>query len=607
MCGIFGVATTGEADRAVVDLGMSALRHRGPDSTGIWESNGRPRVVLGSARLRILDLRVAADMPFASDDGAIALAYNGEVYNHREIRDRLSASGARFRTSSDTECVLRLYEHVDGDPEALLRGLEGMFAFALWDTRRGRLLLARDRLGIKPMVWCSTGDGIAFASEPVALVRAGVVPPRLDLASVDRYLRWGHVPGPGTIVAGVTAVPPGHYATWSGDRVDVTRWWAPRFDAFDSADDESLVRELHSVLDSAVQRQLVAERRVGVFLSGGVDSRSLATLAAGKNEVTALTVTFPDAPSLDESAAAARTAVALGLPHVEVPLVSSSAVVDVVDAVGSFAQPTVDALNSWFVCRAAAGAGLVVALSGLGGDELFSGYGFWETVPRVLRARRALEPLGAPGRRAVAKYAAALRPGSRVGRIAEADRDVRGAYGAVRSLFSRADVARFVGHLPLEPLCDGSEDLAANDEITCSEIEGYLADRLLQDTDAVSMAFSLEVRVPLLDEKVVDFALRVPALTRQRLGKSLLGDACGVVATSSKQGFELPVDEWLRGGLRDVARDALLSDDLPVSAYLDRDVRSDLWDSFVDGRAHWTRPWSVVVLQLWCDQVGLRA
>jgi asparagine synthase (glutamine-hydrolysing) len=613
MCGILGTAApAAEASTELVAAGLVGLRHRGPEAARCAAfRTGDRACVLGHTRLRIIDLTEHADQPIANEDGTVQVVFNGELYEFLELRAELEAAGHRFASTTDTEVLVHLYEHVDGDPERLLARLRGMFAFALWDARRGRLLLARDRLGIKPMYHAEVpGGGVAFASEALALARSGLIVAGPDTVSLVGYLLWGSVQGPRTALAGVRELPPGSYLSWDDRGAEVVPWWRPVFHpTFETVEAASLLRD---ALGDAIERHLVADREVGLFLSGGVDSGSIANVAVEAGILRSLTVTFPEVGD-DESAAAARIASRLGLKHEEVPVSGADVAAALTDIAAAMDQPTGDGVNSWLVSRAAHQAGLVVALSGVGGDELFGGYPSFRLVPRVAAITDALRLGPIALRRRVAGAVASRRPGSPGSRVLMASPGFGGAYLAVRCLFGARDLARlgalrWIGEHDTARLFtpDPPPTTDPGDAVALLEIDRYLRNQLLRDTDVMSMAHSLEVRVPLLDDRVVAAALATPSSIRNRPGKALLQEAVGLRQVGPKRGFTLPFDQWMRGPLREPMRELVLSRDLPLPWLMTPRGRRDLWAAFEGGRVHWSRPWAVGMLRLWAEQHDLR-
>lgn len=601
MCGIVGsVDAPGEA-RAVSPAVLDRLSHRGPDASGQRHLAGPQGqgCALGHTRLRVIDLSREADQPLTNEDGTVWVSYNGELYNHRELRVGLERAGHCFRSDSDTEVLVHLYEEADGRPQDMLEPLRGMFAFAIYDTRTGRLLLARDRLGIKPLYWTRNGDGLAFASEVRALAQlTGHHDP--DPSAVAGYLAWGVVPGPRTIVAGVRELPPGCFLMWQDGKPRLQQWWQPR-PATDPLLASDAVPLLRAALTDAVARHLVAERPVGVFLSSGVDSASVTTLAARGGPVRALTVTFPEAA--DEGQQAAAIARRAGADHICVPVTGAEVAQHMPAVLTAMDQPTVDGLNTWLVCRAARQAGLVVALAGLGGDELFGGYPTFRHVPVVERVGRMLYALPAPLRAAASRAAGRRAPGGRGARILNAAPGYPGAYRAARGLFAAAELEGTPGPTGLKTR-QVEQKLSTADRVMLLELGHYLSNQLLRDTDQMSMAHSLEVRVPLLDDAVVGAALALPAKIRNAPGKRHLAEAAGVRGHAAKQPFTLPLANWLHDPLRAFVREGLLSETLPFTDIVPADLRQRVWSGFEAGRVHWSRPWALAVLRLWPQANG---
>jgi len=554
MCGILGLATTSQDPvEAVVRNGLSALQHRGPDARSVASFSGNgAQCVMGHTRLRIIDLSPLADQPMPNERRTVWVTYNGEIYNFKELRTELQARGHVFQSHTDTDVLVHLYEE-SRDPAEMLKRLRGMFAFALFDSEQGSLLLARDRLGIKPMYWAETSLGLAFASEARAISRAfSMTEP--DAEALASYLLWGVVQGPRTIFAGIHELPPGSYLQWKQRRVNVERWWRP--EAEPNAD---LTREpdrlLRNVLDDSMARHLVADRPIGVFLSSGVDSAAVATTAARQGTVRALTVTFPDAA--DEGDAAHRVATRIGADHQRVEVTGGEVARDLPLMLSAMDQPTADGINTWIVCRATKEAGLVVALSGLGGDELFGGYPSSRLVPRLARLNGLLRPVPSGLRKRAAAVAGRRHPGGRLARALASGPGYAGAYMAVRGLLPPPLEARPAPQ-------NGLSKHHPQDAVMLLEMAHYLPNQLLRDTDQMSMSHSLEIRVPLLDDEMVNLALRLPAAIRTESAKALLARAAGLEELNRKQPFALPFAAWFRGPLRTTVREALLSEDCPL-------------------------------------------
>jgi asparagine synthase (glutamine-hydrolysing) len=528
MCGICGFSG-GRADGALHAM-VGALRHRGPDDSGIWAGESAS---IGMARLAVLDLSVAGHQPMATEDGGIRIVYNGEVYNFAEQRRVLEGSGVRFRSASDTEVVLRLYERFGDDFVVRLRG---MFAMAIWDARRGpgleRLVLARDHMGIKPLLYAEVGGRLVFASELKALLASGLVAPCVDATALRMLLTYGSVLQPRTIVDGVKALLPGHRIVVERGITRVERYWTlgtDRRDGLRARPYGDHVDAVASALEESARLQLVSDVPLGAFLSGGVDSSILVaimTKALG-TPIRTFSVGFAGAADdIDESGDAERMARHLGTQHTT-SVVRGDDVRDRITAIaGALDQPSVDGVNSYLLCMAAR-RDVTVAVSGTGGDELFAGYPWFITMAQVTE-RRSREPWRGLARSIVAAAARhhafdrllRHRGGGRVHRWRRGS--FVGAYGETYQIFGPVGAARLLApgvaaaggagappHRDLQPL----DELAcgsAIERVTALATRGYLTNQLLRDIDAVSMAHSLEVRLPYLDPVVVDTALSLP-------------------------------------------------------------------------------------------------
>jgi asparagine synthase (glutamine-hydrolysing) len=578
-----------------IEGALSALEHRGPDAHTVRTlRGGASTCVLGHLRLRIIDLSPLADQPMPNEDRTVWVAYNGEIYNFRELRAELESAGHQLRSHTDTDVLVHLYEETEGDVVRMLTRLRGMFAFALFDATRGRLVLARDRLGIKPMYWADAGDGVAFASEVRALARAGFLSGEPDLKAVETYLSWGVVPGPRTILAGGHELPPGCFLEWHKGGTRVEQWWKPQVRP-EPLLAEDPVRLVRGALADSISRHLIADRPLGAFLSGGIDSGAVVTLAARSGGVRALTVTFPDAN--DEGDAAHALAMKVGAQHDRVPVTGGEVAAALPKILAAMDQPTSDGVNTWIVCQATKQAGLVVALSGLGGDELFGGYPSARLVPRLARINSLLRPIPQELRRRVASMAGERSPGSRLARALSSPAGYAGAYQAVRTLLPSNESSPNGVAQQLRHALNGS--VHAQDRVMLLEMAHYLPNQLLRDTDQMSMSHSLEIRVPLLDDSLVKVALALPAEVRTKPGKALLATAADITRPNAKRPFALPFEQWMRGPLRETVREGLLSNELPFREQVPVDFRQRLWDAFEAGRTHWSRPWAVTVLRMW--------
>jgi len=607
MCGICGTASTRRAVDPERLAAMSAtLVHRGPDSDGMFVDGP---VGLAASRLSIIDLDTG-DQPIANEDGSIVVVQNGEIYNYEELTHELVRAGHRFRTHGDTEVLVHAYEEWG---TSFVERLRGMFAIAIWDGRARRLVLARDRYGIKPLYYRAQDGDIAFASELRALPRDEV-----DLDALEAFLAFNSVPGPFSIFRGTCKLPPGHLLVWSGE-VELQRFARPAPSPQTRDEDEAeLVEELRARLRDSVRAHLVSDVSVGVLLSGGVDSCMLTALAAeaSSEPLRTFSIGFEER-SFDELADARLVAERYGTTHRELVLRPDAALL-LPALADAFDEPFADssALPTYLVSQLAA-EDVKVALSGEGGDELFGGY---HTYTADLLAQRfggaaslvrpLVERLPTSTRRASFDYrakrfvrAAHLPPLERHHGWKEIfSADARAELTGRRSEFDPVDLlrARFAE-------TEGAELLARLQDV---DLGTYLVDDLLVKTDRASMAHSLETRVPFLDSLVTGFALALPTRHKVRglSKKRLLRKAAepllpARIVNGRKRGFSIPAAAWLRGELEPFARDTLAADVLRRQGFFRHESVRRLLDEHVAGKQDWSRQlWGLLTFTLWYER-----
>jgi asparagine synthase (glutamine-hydrolysing) len=619
MCGICGVASADGApiEREALMRMNEALVHRGPDSDGVYVDAG---VGLAMRRLAIIDLE-GGDQPIASEDGSIVVIQNGEIYNYRELRRQLSGRH-RFRSASDTEVLVHLYEE---QGPAFLERLRGMFAIALWDGRARRLLLARDRFGIKPLLYRVGGGVLSFASELSALRAQPDFVSQIDRDALNAYLTLGWIPGPLTIFDGVRKLPPGHYLLFADGRTEMVCFARPRpvpKDSMRVEDEGVLAEELRSLLRDSVEAHLVADVPVGVFLSGGVDSSLVAALAAevSHHPLRTFSIGF-EHKSFNELEKARLVAARYGTEHTEL-VVRPDAGELLTDVVSSFDEPFADssALPTYLVSELAA-RDVKVVLSGEGGDELFGGYYTYVAdviAPIVGPAIAPFAPLieRLPSTSTSLRLEEKLKRFARGGRLPPLERhcswteSLRAEFRA--RLLADSDVAGsdpFAVHKRRYSSTEGSEPLVRLQDV---DLGVSLVDDQLVKVDRASMAHSLEARVPLLDQAVAEFALALPARHRVRLfsKKRLLRRAAATlvppeVLAARKQGFSIPAAAWLRRDLQPLAREVLSRDVLTRQGFFRPDAAIRLLEDHVARKADYSRQiWSLLVFTIWFEQVG---
>jgi asparagine synthase (glutamine-hydrolysing) len=610
MCGICGIASArGAVDPETLARMSATLVHRGPDSDGTFVAEG---VGLAARRLSIIDL-AAGDQPIANEDGTVVVVQNGEIYNYAELTHQLRRAGHTFRTHCDTEVIAHAYEEWD---VGFAERLRGMFAIAIWDKRRRRLVLARDRYGIKPLYYRPAGDELSFASELRALPRG-----EIDLNALECLLAFNSIPAPYSIFRDVRKLPQGHVLVWTDGEETLERYArpAPVPAAEVRAEEEAeLVEELRARLRDSVRAHLVSDVPVGVLLSGGVDSCTLAALAA--EEATYPLRTFSigfTERSFDELADARRVAERYGTVHRELVLEPDAALL-LPALADAFDEPFADssALPTYLVSRLAR-EDVKVALSGEGGDELFGGYYTYAAdllAQRVGWVAPALKPLAEhlPTSTAKASFDYRLKRFVRAAHLPPLERhhgwkeiftaDARAELRGTRSGFDPVDVLR-----TRFDETEGAELIARLQDV---DLGTYLVDDLLVKTDRASMAHSLEARVPFLDSLVTGFALALPTRHKVRglRKKVLLRKAVEPllpreVVHGRKRGFSIPAAAWLRGELEPFARDTLSADTLRRQGFFRHEPVQRLLDEHVSGRQDWSRQlWCLLAFTLWHER-----
>jgi asparagine synthase (glutamine-hydrolysing) len=649
MCGICGIWGTNdrEATGNNVAAMVRALHHRGPDDRGVLADD---RAVLGMTRLAIIDTTAGGHQPMTSPDGQIAIVYNGELYNFRAERSLLEKRGHTFRSTSDTEVVLRMYEHYGDD---FLTRLRGMFALAIYDKRRGpgreRLLLARDQMGIKPLLYARVGDALIFASEIKALLASGLVQPEVDPVALRLLLTHGAIVQPRTILRGVEMLLPAHrLVVEAGGAERVERYWSLGLDRCSGLrvrSYEEQVEEVASALEESVRLQMVSDVPLGAFLSGGVDSSLLVALMARQtsdHRVRTFSVGFEaEGEDIDETDDAERTARHLGTDHSRV-VVRSEDVRDRISQIASgLDQPTVDGVNSYFVSMAAR-RGVTVAISGTGGDELFAGYPwFGQMVFDELRRQGtpwrslAKSMIASVARRPALDSLVPRRGGYRFGRLRE-DASFLTRYYATNPIFESAWTARLLSpglrdaaqagrsaHHDLSPI-DELPQGSVLERVTGVCLRGYTTNQLLRDIDAASMAHSLEVRVPYLDPVIADLALSLPdsakmtappdswtdnARSYREAGtKRVLLDVAkdflpAGFDTKIKRGFGMPFNSWLKGPLKEIFFETLSETTVNARGLLNAPLVAGVKEQFLAGTIAWPQPWLLMMIELWAREV----
>ena len=627
MCGIYGYLSREPLGSAVLANMGRALAHRGPDDEGEFvQSSGELSVALGHKRLSIIDLSSSGRQPMPNEDGTVWVILNGEIYNYRSLRDQLQSQGHHFRSQSDTEVIVHLYED---EGVRMLDRLDGMFAFALWDCREQLLLLARDRVGKKPLHYSFVGNEVIFASEIKSLLAHPQVKRDLNLRALDKYLTYEYVPAPQTIFESIQKLEPGHYLIWQKGRISLFQYWdLPMFDPPAVIKSErEYVGELRSLLEQSVRKRLVADVPVGLFISGGLDSALVAATAKqAKEQLECFSIGF-DEPSFDESPYSKQVARALGIQH-HLKIFHSADMLELLQRLPDIideplADPSIVPL--YMLSRFAADK-VKVVLSGDGGDELFAGYQTYQAVkfaagynllPKMVRNMVQSAVAQLPVSHAYLSLdfkAKQFLKGTGVapeigffrwrGAFDDTERDQLLSRGVREELGARDsydDINRYIADSRLPGVLE---------RVLYLSMKLYLQDNNLVTVDRASMANGLEVRSPLLDKEVVEFACRLPTnlklrrLTTKYLLKRVASDLLPKeIVHRKKQGFAIPLASWLGSDLKTFMLDAL--DDTRVRrqglfepAYVRQLIEQQL-SRTKDNRE---QLWTLLVFQTWYDR-----
>ena len=606
---------------------VNSMGHRGPDDQGMkLLSDGDFTVGLGHTRLSILDLSAAGHQPMQVASGSLWISYNGELYNYRELREALRPARAEWQSQTDTEVILNAYRH--WGTRAFER-LRGMFAFALWDDLKKQLHVVRDHFGIKPLYYHATDARFLFASEVRTLLASGLVPRAMDEDGLVSFLRFGAVESPLTIIRDVKSLAPGHYLTVSredGRLLMQERPYAqdllhPNADS-PITDRREAVEVLRNTLEESVRLHLASDVPLAAFLSGGIDSSAIVALmrqVAGERPKT-FTVTFAE-KEYSEGSYSREIARLFGTEHHEIFLSEDNLLDKLPQALSAMDQPTIDGVNIYVIAQAVKQSGITVALSGLGGDELFAGYPSFRRVERL----RRLSAIPDSVRQATARAGQALFGGSvqqrKVWHLLAAGGTPHSAYTISRQVFSWEEISSLLNKGRSNGHRQDTNGAGANHQVADRlnavsryELEGYMMNMLLRDTDQMSMAHSLEVRVPFVDRVVVPYVLSLPGRWKVDAArpKPLLVDAVADLLPQEtlrrpKMGFTLPFERWMRSALKPDLSETFASP-LPMERLGLSEYGRKVWATFDKDRKkeRWSRPWALYVLKKWCDLNGIQ-
>lgn len=629
MCGITGIygvldATQHVQTVAAVGRMNAALAHRGPDASGVWSDDRE--LVLGHRRLSVIDIQESANQPFIDGVSGDVLIFNGEVYNYRELRNELK-KGFNFQTDSDTEVVLAALQCWGF---AALDRFNGMFAFAWWNVAKRELFMARDRMGIKPLYYTEVGNQVIFASEVRSILASGAVARIHDPIALADYLRYQTVHAPRTMIEGVHLLEPGHWIRLQGEEMEKERWWdaaseAAKVDPVASRSERT--RRIREHMIQSIDLRMRADVPLGAFLSGGVDSSAVVGLMkeVAEKQVSTFSVTFHEG-EFDESPWSRMIAKRFDTDHHEIRLSADDFLKQVPDALAAMDHPSGDGPNTFVVSSATKKAGITVALSGLGGDELFAGYPVF-TRSHDLMQKRWLASWPKGIRKLVGSAYVTVKSSGNSRKMADILAgdyfDLEHTYPLSRQMLLERDMRKVAPQIAQHPnavfswLRDAIEpgtsgfSLPFLSKVSLAEMHTYMGHTLLRDTDQMAMAHALEVRVPFLDHHVVTEALassddeKWPHSPKKLLTDSLPGLLPDEVINRPKMGFVLPWDRWMRKELRTVCEEGLHS--LARIESINSQEIDRIWNAFLRGDTRWSfsRVWMLVVLGNWMERHGI--
>ncbi len=624
MCGINGFISTqhSQQDReAIVRKMNDRLKHRGPNNDGVFSDKN---ITLGHRRLSIIDLSESANQPFFSQDNKLVIVFNGEIYNYRELKLELqrAAQGSGhttyfFKTNSDTEVILAAYLRWGNQ---CLNYLNGMFAFAIYNTETGNVFAARDRMGVKPFYYHYTESIFVFSSEVRPIINSGIKTFKLNSDLISEYLQYQTVHAPNTIVKGIKQLLPGHYLEYTNNKATITEYWKP--ERFIQQKNELSYTEncnkVFELLSASVQRRLVSDVPFGAFLSGGIDSSIVVALMSkvSNEKINTFNISF-DESEFSESKYAQIIAKKYDTQHHEIKLTPDDFLKDLPNALNAMDHPSGDGPNTYIVSKATKNAGITMALSGIGGDELFAGYENFKRL-KELQEKWLLKVI--PGIALKIGGSLIKKKKRSIGneKIAEIlnldDHALKNIYPLSRSVFTNKELntlvkqnnaSQTVAAIASAIKIDDKKILSA---ISCMEIKTYLQNVLLRDTDQMSMAVALEVREPFLDHHLVEFALGIndeqkyPSTPKKMLVDSMGDLLPSEIVNRPKMGFTLPWQHWLKNELKSFCENNITK--LEAKGILKPNAAKNLWDRFLndDPLVTWSRVWHLVVLNDWIDK-----
>ena len=613
MCGIAGYVRFDSlpADQAVIKKMTDALAHRGPNAEGFFVKNS---IALGHRRLSIIDLSETANQPFVDASGYLRVTFNGELYNFKEVKATFPSH--LFRTNSDTEVLAEAYARSGID---CIKLFKGMFAFGIWDEKQKELCIARDRMGVKPLYYYCNDSVFIFASEIRALLASGLVPPKIDKEAVAEFLTYQSISAPISIIEGIHQLEAGHYLKVRNGKVEIQSYWniVGQGHEYDFSQRKVVTATIKNLLLKSVEGRLISDVPIGAFLSGGIDSSAVVALmaAVSSNRPNTFTVSFSE-KEFDESVYAGLVANKYNAYHHKILLKPTVMVDELENALNAMDSPSGDGINTYVVSKAVRQQGLTVALSGIGGDELFAGYPIFKSFTRMQHFRHILEgPAWLKKPVSILAGLSASRSSMKMMQLLQAENaSIENIYPIFRKIQSSAGLRRLTNldikdHTIIEQKLRYQSQALHNypllSQISIAEFMGYTQQTLLKDTDQMGMAVSLEIREPFFDHELVAYVLNIPdKLKFPSYPKQLLVESLGdllpaEIVHRKKQGFTFPWKIWMKKELRSFCECRI--NDFSERDFINREAVKSLWHSFLknDPKVRWMEIWLMVVLEYW--------
>ncbi len=596
MCGIAGIVSFDKkiSEDTIYNI-KKFLLHRGPDDSGFYISEDK-KVCLLNTRLSIIDLSKNAHQPMSNENGNLWITYNGEIYNFKELKEELLLKGYNFKSNSDTEVLVHLYEEEGVD---CVKKVRGIFSFAIWDEKEKKLFIARDRIGAKPVYYYTHKDFLIFSSEIKPIFENFDFIKKLDIKAIEAFLSFGYIPFPYTIFEDLKILEPSSYLVLKDGKIEIKKYFFLKGDRNLSKNYEELKESLYNILDESIKMNLVSDVPLGVFLSGGLDSSILVYFARKNNEKSLKTFSIIfNEKEFDEREFSRIISKKFETEHFEY-LTTSFDMKNEIERFLKFMDiPTIDGFNTYFLSKIARENGIKVCLSGIGGDELFGGYPSFFGIPKILKLKN---------KRIFLKILSNFLREDKKDKLNYfiSNPCLEAAFFSIRALYPPFKIKRLLKDkkVSFDPLIyinkiiQDEEFLKENliNKISLLELKTYMHSQILRDTDNFSMCNSLEVRVPLLDDKLIEFAFSIPP--EYKTGKKILKDIMhdylpSEIIKRKKKGFFFPIEKWIKGDLNDFLKEGIFD----INSFFDKKEIEKLWKEFKNGTLHWSRIWAIAIL-----------